>query len=862
MPCLKKDWEYQTASGQSKCKTCECPESEYIPTNVDNTCGFDKNMSSLCQKCDVCTPHTFIGDRSSIQRCSDRNWAYGRNAIGECKPCAPCASRNLYSLVNSTRDFCNMDASTCRQLFYKPQNSEPPAAQIFLPANIGEGLMPFVSGWQRQVGTQHKAGNPVALPGATTLQGHKAVLPYYSLCVNTMPNAEYTNFQNETLQAIMNAESNWAYDCNPHVTAHCKDNFFAKFEQWSDVYGIPYMSACLPCPPNSNTNCSCDTGYASPSDLDRMLLSSPRHMYEPGMACVNCATQVYILARGNSMQAEAMLCTGRCKGRQILQTVNGEKVCVNCPGTQIPLPTRDECQTCNPGQYAVSVSQMGVEGQFWDCKACDTATFSELPGQTECTPKHTSCTEGHKLLMNSDITRDNDCVPCGDDCMPGEMKIMFANATGSCNSQGQPYFGCLSMSSGVKAGFPPNTRFGYGAGDGLAKAHLEVDECRGKPLHSSWVTYNDNMAGMQCYFACDYGVFSDAYHQTVSDFVLHERVDLRSFLPTDSFYPAERPNSIRYEGTFGYLADAEPLTDWLVYVDLALETTCPECLTTMATNTFLMLAEKMPPLDMCMSPEQANQLSHRCERGYVYENGTVIPKCALLARQGMYKTRPRINGDTTLVPSAYYVNPSCRSEDTRLQSFQVPCSRHCLTERHAKATAAAEFLFPGSLAATRMSYITYFLSGTYWKNNGNTNPYEHPDDNQCDPTTCAANTFRYMYGEHYACIPCEYGDAVCKSVYSPEPRFFNINSCADSTREATSDNVCDPCQQTMAHAVLITHTEGTPRAPVSMFNDWWDVRSIQLAYSTHFSMDTSQTGWEAINCRYKCDEVCFHLFLI
>jgi hypothetical protein len=109
-------------------------------------------------------------------------------------------------------------------------------------------------------------------------------------------------------------------------------------------------------------------------------------------------------------------------------------------------------------------------------------------------------------------------------------------------------------------------------------------------------------------------------------------------------------------------------------------------------------------------------------------------------------------------------------------------------------------------------------------------------------------------GEHYACIPCSYGEALCSAVYPKNsPRFFNSDSCANRSREATAELVCDPCDPIKPHAQLILSIESTPRlAGVSMLNDWWNVREMQDVYSNYFVNDP---GWRAITCRYKCAEV-------
>ena len=700
---------YQPLSGQVECIPCACQNNEYIPRTLSvSGCGGAMGVTELCRPCDICSTHDDIPELSGpTQRCPPQDWDYGRGADGSCKPCVPCAAE-LYSQVDSDHNFCNLDATTCGQLFYKPLNTEPPDRQSFVPLNVGVGLMPFVSGWQRNVGRQHKPGNFMALPGFESLQGKKAVLPYYSPCQDTMPNAAFAT-GNTTLQTIMDERSNWPHDCNPHLTAHCNTGFYADIAQWSDVVGIPYMSSCVPCPPNSegggSAGCACKSGYASPEQLNTVLPLNPRHLYDTA-ACVNCATQVYILDRENRMQPEAMQCTRRCTGRQILAAPS--VACADCPlPTQIPLPNRQACHICPAGTYSVSFPQGGIADQYWECRPCDNdpPTFSRLAGQTECTPKRNQCPDGQKLVINHDATMDHGCADCQAGCAADEMQIMHANATGTCNSQGQLYFGCLSMSSGIKAGFPLNTRFGYGSSNDLAMAHIQVEECLNLPPHASWVSYGQNLAGKQCYFACDYGIASDAYHQTAHDYIVLNRVDLLAFLPTSTAATFEA-TSVQYVSTFGYLADALPLSDWLVYVNMPTKTVCPECLTTMATNTFLMV-DIPPPSDMCLGPAAASLLSTHCEKGFVYENGTVMPKCALLARLSMYKTEPQMSGNNTLVPSTYYVNPSCRSENVLLNAFQVPCTRHCLTERHTRAAAFAELQIPGSLLFTQMSWYAH-----------------------------------------------------------------------------------------------------------------------------------------------------------
>ena len=701
---------YQPLSGQAECIPCVCQNNEYIPRTLSiSGCGGAVGVSGLCKGCDICSTHDDIPELySPTQQCPPQDWDYGRAADGSCKPCLPCADE-LYSQVDSDHNFCNLNTTTCGQFFYKPLNTEPPEQQSFVPLNVGVGVMPFVSGWQRNVGKQHKPGNFMAIAGFESLQGKKAVLPYYSPCQDTMPHATFAT-GNTTLQTIMDERSNWRHDCNPHITAHCNTGYYADIAQWSDVVGIPYMSSCLPCPPNSagggSAGCTCKAGYASPAQLDAILPISPRHIYDPA-ACVDCATQVYILDRENRMQPEAMQCTRRCTGRQILTapTDGSLAVCMDCPlQTQIPLPNRQACRICPPGTYSVSFPQAGIADQYWECKPCDNdpPTFSSQAGQSRCMPKRDRCADGQKLVITHDATMDHDCTACQAGCAADEMQIMYANATGTCNSQGLLYFGCLSMSSGIKAGFPLNSRFGYGSTDDLAMAHIQVQECLNLPLYASWVSYGQNLAGKQCYFACDYGIASDAYHQTAHDYIMQNRVDLKAFLPT-STAAAFEPTSVQYVSTFGFLANALPLNDWMVYVNMPTESVCPECLGTMATNTFLMV-DIPPPVDMCLSPTASSLLSTHCEKGFVYENGTGIPKCALLARLGMYKTVPQMSGNDTLVPSAYYVNPSCRSDNVLLNAFQVPCTRHCLTERHTRAAAFAEMQIPSSMLATQMSW--------------------------------------------------------------------------------------------------------------------------------------------------------------
>ena len=701
---------YQPLSGQAECIPCVCQNNEYIPRTLSvSGCGGAVGVSGLCKGCDICSTHDDIPELySPTQQCPPQDWDYGRAADGSCKPCLPCADE-LYSQVDSDHNFCNLNTTTCGQFFYKPLNTEPPEQQSFVPLNVGVGVMPFVSGWQRNVGKQHKPGNFMAIAGFESLQGKKAVLPYYSPCQDTMPHATFAT-GNTTLQTIMDERSNWRHDCNPHITAHCNTGYYADIAQWSDVVGIPYMSSCLPCPPNSagggSAGCTCKAGYARPAQLDAILPISPRHIYDPA-ACVDCATQVYILDRENRMQPEAMQCTRRCTGRQILTapTDGSLAVCMDCPlQTQIPLPNRQACRICPPGTYSVSFPQAGIADQYWECKPCDNdpPTFSSQAGQSRCMPKRDRCADGQKLVITHDATMDHDCTACQAGCAADEMQIMYANATGTCNSQGLLYFGCLSMSSGIKAGFPLNSRFGYGSTDDLAMAHIQVQECLNLPLYASWVSYGQNLAGKQCYFACDYGIASDAYHQTAHDYIMQNRVDLKAFLPT-STAAAFEPTSVQYVSTFGFLANALPLNDWMVYVNMPTESVCPECLGTMATNTFLMV-DIPPPVDMCLSPTASSLLSTHCEKGFVYENGTGIPKCALLARLGMYKTVPQMSGNDTLVPSAYYVNPSCRSDNVLLNAFQVPCTRHCLTERHTRAAAFAEMQIPSSMLATQMSW--------------------------------------------------------------------------------------------------------------------------------------------------------------
>jgi hypothetical protein len=195
---------YQPDPKATECLPCTCQNNEYIPTSVKDsikTCGGKVGMAGLCKPCDICSDHVDIpATPSATQQCPPRNWNYGRDITsGQCVPCKQCEQpATHFSLVGDTQNFCYTGQPTleCKQQYYAVLSDTAASSQVHTAAgNVVQGPIPFKLGWQRNRGTQHRAGDPLPAnsdPAVNrAVQGYKAVLPYYTRCPrdSMMPNA-------------------------------------------------------------------------------------------------------------------------------------------------------------------------------------------------------------------------------------------------------------------------------------------------------------------------------------------------------------------------------------------------------------------------------------------------------------------------------------------------------------------------------------------------------------------------------------------------------------------------------------------------------------------------------------------------
>ena len=822
---------YQTATGATTCLLCECPANQHVPTNSilpSTTCEGPTGMDGLCKLCDRCTDETLIkAVADHFQHCMTRDWSYGRltgktdqDGPDTCIPCKECAA-GTYSTVQTSDKYCLTDQTgkQCQDLYYKIKDVFTRADQgTDTASNIATGPMPFVPGWQRNGGTQHKPGpdNNVR----QDLNGHKAILPYYKKCTGlTLPHATFYDADvclanagsqqcaSQSMLDKMLQSSMWFFDCLPQLLAHCAENHYARMGEWTPVVGLAYVEACVPCPIGSTsvggrvTQCICNGGFAMAlairEKLPNNMLSFP-DIPNLQVQCVHCSTQVYIQNYLGQMQQEAIACPmdgtiTRCTKRQYLLYGN----CADCANaTQIPDPKRKECTICKPGTY----TQAYNNEQYFACLDCNPylGKYQDKEGQNECATKTNQCPTNQMVVPNYDATKNNDCKACQADCAdPDAIQIRYANQTGSCDDKGNSYFGCFSLAANLRPYFPSNVRYSYvlsaDAGGDLSKAHLKIEECTGKPAYSRWLSYEEahttQGGGKQCFFACQYGIntaAAKAYGDKVHAYLQTDRVDLLPFWDS-----AMRPTSIAstlstipYRVNYASLDSTAPTTDWAVHINLNVQTQkCETCNQAFTLNLFLLVADGLFPVDgICRDSAQAKSQATPCDPGFLADSTDSTTECAFLARTGLYHTVENTVNGAIRIPAAYYVMkanvPVCRAESADLVSFQALCNTNCLELRHAQALALWEKQMWGSMWERRMSAIHQYLKGKdYWQSRRGFNPYDNLQSNQCHFTKCAPGTFRYDLSEHntqesnfynlntplnlslvYACVPCDRED--------------------------------------------------------------------------------------------------------
>ena len=144
------------------------------------------------------------------------------------------------------------------------------------------------------------------------------------------------------------------------------------------------------------------------------------------------------------------------------------------------------------------------------------------------------------------------------------------------------------------------------------------------------------------------------------------------------------------------------------------------------------------------------------------------------------------------------------------------------------------------------------------------------------------NTFRYSSNDHFgdgtrplseefkACVPCSYGESICR-LFKP-PRFFRFDACTRPPSrfsynggELTTADVCSPCRLTISlhdqqqqgqnnannnEAVLLTPLPENIESS-NAYNEWWVQRACNNYYQQGYTIDGVNL-WKAVQCRFSC----------
>jgi hypothetical protein len=324
-----------------------------------------------------------------------------------------------------------------------------------------------------------------------------------------------------------------------------------------------------------------------------------------------------------------------------------------------------------------------------------------------------------------------------------------------------------------------------------SRAQIQTCDVTRLPPHSVFVTHEVPAAGVQCYFACKYGVSpveALEYHKSISVFVHTARPDLIPFL-SSSFSggrgggSSSALKSISLSAVWGYgnaVTDSEnmPAPNAVSWTVSNPWTVLGEGVANVWQNTFLYNEEFLSPggeggranrsasaLSLCLSPQQAFTLS--CPIGFSATSSTAgaPPACALLARTKLFRVASRVMQEAFAVaqpsPGANTAPVICWSTTADFSQFQTGCDSACLDQRLTQVYQLMHSELPSTLWFTRLSWFGYFLQSSTWLST--TNPYLPINTNTstaitgegCD-TVCAwrpvgsllGNTFRYSSNDH------------------------------------------------------------------------------------------------------------------
>ena len=792
---------YQPQTGQTHCIYCALPnndasgdgvflsfdylkyassDSKGIETVCDPVHGF-ANALHPCSKCTMLPAN--IPD--AAHTCPGRDYAWGVWGDGHCKLCIRC-NHTYYARPGAADNYCVTDVSKeqCR-----PQYNANPVALLYRCAETQDaygvtqvncanaaqeqatdGVMPWLAGYRRTL-------TPDAWRYVPGLAGESGLLPYYDPCPSST--SYVAPFRARTDATLLTARE-WAYDCDLFTTRECAVGYYAVLASFNDS-GVAIVEDCLPCglwgrsAGGLQDNCTCALGFATPARLAVAQWGGARAVPSAAGAgpqtCLRCAAD-YLVQQQQAAAFEAFVCDGaanvyrRCTGawEYVDATVPGacsdcrqgaawltslDDVCADASPQPraIPTPDRTQCIVCPAGTYI----HRGA------CTRCPPGTYQPSAGQCACLPKRTACDVGQRLerspAEDDNVLHDAPCVACDLACPNGDMTL-FSSAFNSsasqntCDGADHYFFACFSdpthggalpdALAGERVEFPAVTE----ASLTPPQAQLTLCDRSRLPAYADFVGHTVPAGGVQCYFACLYGVdahAADAHHAAMRAYAYATRPELIPFLLDHGETPlhAPVPSALKnvpvpttwlMDGaTAALLADA---TQWLVD---DLWTVQGAAAVDVYQNTFLFREEVPPAAGLCRSPSDA--FSWPCPTGVLRVPPRAPPPCALYARTQLVEVR----SPSVVSHRAYAVmDPSapqsdvCLTPDTRLWQFRTGCAKACMDARRSQAMVLAAnqplALMSHSVWGDRLATVAYFLQPGYWNDNwhGQLNPYLMP----------------------------------------------------------------------------------------------------------------------------------------
>ena len=763
-----------------------CLTTGSVATQCDAKKGFDPTVLTPCG--DGCTalPAGRSLTSNTLDTCTCRGITPGKVLVKNvCTNCVQCTGVYFARPTNAPY-YCVASQAECTLMYYSKTdgtsnyechstNAIDQTTQSYMACTglddeskiVSGQMMPWVQGRSRTLppdSWRYIAGT-----------AQKGMVPYYAHCAVDPPPAPYTwRTGSNTLLNALRWDEVPGIDCVSFYAYQCLAEHVAVLSSETKAPNMPDMlEECRPCGANGHsagglvTQCVCDDGFGNLAKIEELLkvpVMGVRAL-SAEQTCLNCFTDVLFnhVAVGQTY-TEALACTkntiSRCDSSewgyvrnqqcQSCWTSNATSPPSICSATPaytphvprpIPLLNRTDCMLCPPGKFIVPY-YAGV----YQCQACANDEYQPASGQCGCLKRRTHCDAGQQLVLRDsftiDLTADAECQPCMTKCPQGQITVYsdpkHASDGSTCDGRGFYFFGCYAVSDLETLG--PDTAAGHRlAFPESAQSTLQstftnespqrvlLQPCNPVllPPNSRFVAYYPtNSVGLECYFACLYGVDSKVasqYHAAIRSYATSSNPQLLPFMPDDARQSQLNKASVKVPMTWSVqtakaTSDARPSV-WTVYDEWLNSGKGGAPLT---GNTFL-YDEAFLPIDaslvvgLCLTPAQA--YTSQCPVGVRQQQAT--PECALLART--HSLTVSLNAQTAMAVlpnTSYHYDDSgvveCMADAVGYTGFRVGCTRSCLDDQLEGAQLLAESLQPGTLWHERSVWALFLISPVSW----------------------------------------------------------------------------------------------------------------------------------------------------